>query len=622
MKKKELIVFGIIGMLAIFGIVFLLFNGKNKNFKTEKSNVLKNIKVLGYNLDDGFDANKKDYSVEVSEDKVYILCDSDIKLSGCNESVYLTEEEYTHNVIIDDSEKYEIAFKKKVGNENFRILSIDGVPLEANGEEATIVVNAVGEGLSYSFDGGETWKESNQFVVTEDTELQIVIKDVNGNQSEVRIIPVNINNEFSSFAKGDSSKFDSKTGTIGSSSKKASNTVFFESNGAEGIGKSFVSCEGICSVTMPSIKKRNAKIIGWNTKKDGSGTNYAIGKTAKIKGGTTLYAQTENSVVVRFYRNGADSIDSKKSSYVEKSCTYKNDENGCSITAPNIKKNGSENIGWSDSKEGTIIIDNSKSVKILCNKEFYAISGKTLTATFEAQGAIISKKEVSCTLEKGKKGCTITLPSIKRSGVSVSKAYWSYDTAKRNNRLLPGKKVTITKNTKFYAITNGVIRVNFVEKNMSDSQKGKTSTLKCTSTNNDGCYVIAPKPSIDVGGDYKFAGWNVSSTATSGNLAGEKIFVKKDTKLYAIYTDSQDYSIIFTDGNVESVEKRVEKKCSALIKTCSTSSPTFTPKDSSYKFIGWSKDPNATTAEFGANAPVLNIERLDKVYYAIFEKIS
>ena len=648
MKRKGIGILIIIVIVVGLGFLILSLTGKKDNFKTEKNTVLTGIKVLGYKLDNDFNVDTKKYTVEVSEDKVYVLCNSDIRLAGCNESIYLADEEYTHEIIVDDGEKFVITLKKKVDNENFRILSIDGVPLEANGKEATIVVKAIGEGLNYSFDGGVTWQESNQTTVTEDTELQVVIKDINGNLSEVRTIPVNITNEFSAFLKANNAGLTSQSSSVSaiasSSGSSVASRIYFSANGASSVGKKYVECNGTCSVTMPSITKSNAKIIGWNTKKDGSGTMYSVNKNVSIQKGTTLYAQTEKKVVVRFYRNGADTIDGSTANYVERTCTYKNQEDGCYITTPNIKKNGAEGLGWSDLANGEVILfKQSERRKILYDRQYYAIYKKGLTAKFVSQGATISKSSSGCDLKGNEKSCAITLPTIQRNGMTVEKATWSYSRSALDNSLTPGKRITINQNVTLYAVTESKIKASF--KTVMGSQVSSYASDRCNAINDSGCDVKTPSAPTKSG--WKFVGWSTNQSATSGIASGQKIKIKKETTIYGIYiknttttanpggssgnnsntgsssnnsnTGNSSKNVItvaFTSGKVPFSGGTINKTCTLSGVSCSVSAPTAAA--SGWEFVGWNLDKNAKKAQYTAGQSISVSS--NHTFYAIFKK--
>ena len=664
MKKKSLIVLIVFGILGIFSFIYLSFNNKD-DFKNEESNILKGIKVLGYNLDNEFKTDKKKYTLEVSEDKVYVLCNSSVRLAGCNESIYLGNEEYTHEVIIDDAEKYEITFKKKVDNENFRILSIDGVPLEINGKAATIVVKAIGEGLSYSFDGGVTWQESNQIVVTEDTELQVVIKDINGNLSEVRIIPVNITNEFSGFLRAGinsaaaTSKVTSSIGktnitsssassatSIGSNSAAVignnSNTVAtnpysltstgikFEANGATSIGKNFISCSGTCDVVLPSITRPSGKVIGWNTKKDGSGTKYLANNRAKLSKGTVLYAQTERIVVVRFYRNGADSISGSIASYVDRTCTYKNEENGCYITTPTIKKSGSEALGWSDIANGEeILFKQSERRRIVANKSYYAIyqkgNGKlTITLSKGTVDVTENSKKMECKTDSSG-CCVIEMPSGLKAKDSkrYSFAGWTRSKSASNPTYAVGDKVPVCKNDIFYAVFKDKKTSNLV----ATFGQGKTEIagsavkVECKADSSGCCTVETPKAlKAKDAKRYSLIGWSKNKTANTPTYTpGEKLPICKDEKLYGVYKDKSTTKLVatFRSGVVATTQSSKTEECMADSSGCCTITvPSgLQAKDSSYRFMGWDRTMKSTTATYtvGMKVPICS----DQVYYAI-----
>ena len=410
MKKKNIII-GAICIICTIIIVGLLFyfegskktEEKPKTFSAKETNYLSNIKVLGYNLDKTFDKKTMEYNVEVDEDKVYIFCTTDYTIKGCGENPYIPEEGYTHKIKIDDFTEYKINFTKKIENANFRIKSIDGIPFEANGKEATITIDAIGEGLTYTFDGGTTWQEINQIVAKENETLKIAIKDVNGNQSSVKEIPVNIiEEELSSFGPKHTEQNKSGNGYAdGGDYTNNDDYVKFYSNGGTLKGTTYVKCQqsikgkcsGTCCVTAPDyVLPDGYKFNGWSkNSNDKYGSNW---KTIDVKKQRKYYLTMSKDINITYKKNGADKIGNSTAEEKKTKCSIYNKETSCEVTLPSIEAKNKDILGWAR-KDSTDYKKPGNTFKISQNTTLYANTKNKTNSSSSSSGPKITSSTSS-----------------------------------------------------------------------------------------------------------------------------------------------------------------------------------------------------------------------------------
>jgi uncharacterized protein (TIGR02145 family)/uncharacterized repeat protein (TIGR02543 family) len=125
-------------------------------------------------------------------------------------------------------------------------------------------------------------------------------------------------------------------------------TVTFGDNGVtSGSAPQAITADSGNSVIMPvqgNIAKTGYTFGGWNTKSDGTGTNYGVGQTYTVTSNVTLYAKwTAINYTVTFNGNGATSgIPSAMNA------TY-----GGSATLPSMTRTGYTFGGWYENSAGT-----------------------------------------------------------------------------------------------------------------------------------------------------------------------------------------------------------------------------------------------------------------------------
>ena len=239
------------------------------------------------------------------------------------------------------------------------------------------------------------------------------------------------------------------------------NKVTFNKNGADVIGSSQLECRAYntnteCKITMPSITRNGGTVLGWNANKDRKpNVDKKVGEQLILKNGEskTYYATTYKSIKATFEKNGADTISSESIN-----CAMYNEDKSCSITTPNITRNGGTVLGWNTNKNAkTATVKTNSKVNIDDNLTYYAISKKTLKATFKNgkdDSDVLTKTSQTCDIYNKESSCNITLPYITRNGKEI--LGFTLDAAGNGKQYVQGTEVAINKDTTFYSRTGTV----------------------------------------------------------------------------------------------------------------------------------------------------------------------
>ena len=128
------------------------------------------------------------------------------------------------------------------------------------------------------------------------------------------------------------------------------------------------------------------------------------------------------------------------------------------------------------------------------------------TVTFDKNGAkSISKSKISC---PSKASCNVTLPRISRGGYTI--LGWATSSTAKKAQYKVGRRITLTKNMKLYAITSKKLTATF-DKN--GAKKIGAKTRSCVLYNKDkNCSITIP--SITPTSGFKALGWAKEEKST------------------------------------------------------------------------------------------------------------
>lgn len=150
---------------------------------------------------------------------------------------------------------------------------------------------------------------------------------------------------------------------------------------------------------------------------------------------------------------------------------------------------------------------------------------KTFTATFKSNGASSISRTISCTTSRGSDSCTITTPTITRSGYSI--VGWGTSSNSTTAAVGVNKSLTLNDNKTYYAITKKQLTASFVN--------GSKTTKKS-------CYIYNTKSTCSVTVPYyddkngKYGGtWSTSKTGYTQAVGNNTININGNKTYYAVY---------------------------------------------------------------------------------------
>jgi len=244
-------------------------------------------------------------------------------------------------------------------------------------------------------------------------------------------------------------------------------TITFDANGSDKVGKNKVTCSFYnnaksCKVTTPNIIRKNASILGWSTNKDSIKGEIKINQTLEVKENKTYYAITKKEVTATFISNGANKVTTSS-----KSCTYYNNNGGCSIKSPDISRPNWVIVGWSSNKNSTTSeVKANNDFKLKENTNYYAITYRTVTATYHKNNADslgncsnpqVNGCKETCNIYNLNESCEVNVPYIYSEGNEVQ--FFSTGTNPSTTvGYSPAKKLSILDSVTLYAIVDNRYR--------------------------------------------------------------------------------------------------------------------------------------------------------------------
>lgn len=324
---------------------------------------------------------------------------------------------------------------------------------------------------------------------------------------------------------------------------------------------------------MGNIVKFGYDFTGWNTKADGTGTDYAPGQEINLTKNLYLYAKWEAKEPVTLtyiYNDGEGRTDSAQVIP------------GANIAFPDASRKGYSFKGWYEDEALTVFAGNAGEKHYAPQKDtsYYAAWEKEdATITFDADGGEMESGDVTAKI-----GNTITLPSCIKEGYKFT-GWYDGDTC-------------VGQAGEEYAVSGDVtLKAHYEKKEAAtctitfDANGGKMEggniTVKVGDT------VTLPVCTKD---DYEFVGWYDGNTCVG--KAGDKYTVSVDITLKAHYEKKEDQAVICTvtfdaDGG-DTARKSIdaEKGSEIILPACNKTG---------YEFLGWflASDDNICIGQAG-----------------------
>lgn len=214
-------------------------------------------------------------------------------------------------------------------------------------------------------------------------------------------------------------------------------TAVFVNNDENGIAAitnetktcTMVDDETSCNITMPDFSVASGyEKIGWNTNRNAMVAEYMPGQEISLSQGTTLYTISRKRLTASFINNHTAYFTASGSSA---SCFVYNGANNCSINAPTVTKQSTDDKivfrGWNTNASATTGVNPGGSINISSDSNYYSIAKvpiATYSLNFEndmwlddaprSYFSNIKTTEVSrsCTVYTGETSCIVQAPSF------------------------------------------------------------------------------------------------------------------------------------------------------------------------------------------------------------------
>lgn len=455
----------------------------------------------------------------------------------------------------------------------------------------------------YATNGGSTVSKTSE-VVTSPNNI-----DLSVTASKTGYDFIGWNTDSNSHSKLDSLQMGGSDVTLYAIFKKKTPvTLTFDSNGATTSGTKSKDCyfynnETSCNISMtsPTISRTGYNIIGYNTNKNGTTSewNSATAGTKTINSNTTYYAITNKTITINFVANG------NTVSETSKSCNLYNEVTSCTIKTPIITApaNTPNVVGFTktSSYSSANVVSPNTDISVTENgylsaTTFYAQTksntiGYTATFTKGENISSIGATTGTCTTSETYNGqvpystCKVTMPTITGNESSASVSWYN-----GTNSHKPGDLVDIGTNTTFEARSTAKTYTIRFESN------GGTTIPNQTVTHGD----VAARPNNPIKNGYTFDDWYTNSGLTNKYTFGTK--VTSNITLYAKYTqngsstDDTNYTVTFiTDGGTNLPNQTV-KHGNKVTRPAD-------PNKNGYTFENWYTD-NTYKVVYDFNSPV------------------
>ena len=404
-----------------------------------------------------------------------------------------------------------------------------------------------------------------------------------------------------------SGKYTSNSGaTLYAIWKADTYTVSYNMNGGSGSISNQTKTYGQ-ELTLSSTKptRTGYSFVCWNTKSDGTGTNYNPSGKYTANSGATLYAIWKiNTWTVSYNMNGGSgSISNQTKTY------------GQDLTLSNTKptRTGYEFVGWSTNKDAT-------SAQYAAGGKYTANSGATLYAIWKINTWTVSYNmnggSGSISNQTKTYGQDLTLSSTKPTRTGYEFVGWNTSASATTAQYQPGGKYTVNSSATLYAIWKAKqVTVTFYRNQNGSDNTAATQTFTYGASGQS----FSNKNWTKDG--YTLLGWSENRNATDKQYSTDSgvdpnwILQKTPSvNLYAVWK-ANTYTVSYNmNGGSGSIANQTKTYGQDLI--LSSTKPTR----KGYDFIGWNTNASATTAQYQSGGKYT--ANSDATLYAIWQKVN
>ena len=348
--------------------------------------------------------------------------------------------------------------------------------------------------------------------------------------------------------------------------------------------------EGV-SPYMGSFEKKGCDFVCWNTRKDGTGTDYFGGEEIQLTENTYLYAKWEAKEPVTLtyvYNGGTGEKDSEQA------------VPGLEFTFPAAERSGYSFKGWYEDEALTAFAGNAGETNDAPEKDttYYAAWEKgDATVTFDADGGKMEGGNVSAKI-----GDTITLPACTKDGYEFV-GWYEEDTCAGQ----AGEDYTVTGDV--------TLKARYEKKETQVERPEATITFDADGGKMEGGNITAKVgdtitlPTCTKDG-YEFAGWYDNDTCVG--QAGEDYTVTGDVVLKAHYEKKAETTYLITfDPNGGRKAEHIRAAKGEKITLPGT-------EKTGYIFLGWYTEKDGGIL-LGIAGDELEVTK-DMTVYALWEK--
>lgn len=366
---------------------------------------------------------------------------------------------------------------------------------------------------------------------------------------------------------------------------------------------------GITSPGADSHITLSFRICGsyeWSDKVDGT-SEYSMSFS------TYAVTQYTYSTSVTYDANGGSNAPSKTSTSTQTVESYPSGSEAVTISAGEPTWEGHTFLGWSASKSG------SPSIKAGSTQQIDKGSDITVYAQWELKSSTLLLKSGDSTFHTTivDWGTEASIPTNIPTRSGFTFVGWSATDGSETAEYFAGDKVTLKDDLTLYAVWD-MDPISFTL--TFDANEGTGAPEPMTVTSKDEiCRFDIPSTLPTLNG-YECVGW---STVRNGSLeykAGESIgvpYAEPNETLYAVWMPLLTYTLKFDANNGTNAPGDVTGQ--TIGDSISLRVPVDTPTRTGYKFLGWSTDSSADSAEIYAGQSYKLTSRTVTLY-AVWEK--